>query len=116
MNYLSLFCKDLQKILKPIYELTRKEIPFYWSELHQKAFSEVKEMLVKPPILHLSGPTGRFILYCDTSKTHTGSSLWQVQDGKPRLLGYASKSLPEACKNYGVTELEMTGLAINIHL
>ena len=116
VNYLSLFCKDLQKILKPIYELTRKEIPFHWSEIHQKAFTEVKEMLVKPPILHLPRPTGRFILYCDTSKTHTGSSLWQVQDGKPRLLGYASKSLPEACKNYSVTELEMTGLAINIHL
>ena len=116
VNYLSLFCKDLQKILKPIYELTRKEIPFHWSELHQKAFVEVKEMLVKPPILHLPRPTGRFILYCDTSKTHTGISLWQVQDGKPRLLGYASKSLPQACKNYSVTELEMTGLDINIHL
>ena len=48
VNYLSLFCKDLQKILKPIYELTRKEMPFHWSELHQKAFVEVKEMLVKP--------------------------------------------------------------------
>ena len=116
VNYLSLFCKDLQKILKPIYELTRKEMPFHWSELHQRAFVDVKEMLVKPPILHLPRPTGRFILYCDTSKTHTGSSLWQVQDGKPRLLGYASKSLPEACKNYSVTELEMTGLARNIHL
>ena len=116
VNYLSLFCKDLQKILKPIYELTRKELLFHWSELHQKAFVDVKKMLVKPPILHLPRPTGRFILYCDTSKTHTGSSLWQVQDGKPRLLGYASKSLPEACKNYSVTELEMTGLAINIHL
>ena len=39
-----------------------------------------------------------------------------MQDGKPRLLGYASKSLPDACKNYSITELEMTGLAINIHL
>ena len=29
---------------------------------------------------------------------------------------YASKSLPDACKNYSVTELEMTGLVINIHL
>ena len=116
VNYLSLFCKDLQKILKPIYELTKKEMPFLWSGLHQKAFAEVKELLIKPPVLHLPRPVGRFILYCDTSKTHTGSSLWQVQDGKPRLLGYASKSLPEACKNYSVTELEMTGLAINIHL
>ena len=38
---------------------------------------------------------------------HTGSSLWQMQDGKPRLLGYASKSLPDACQNYSVTELEI---------
>ena len=44
------------------------------------------------------------------------SSLWQIQDGKPRLLGSATKSLPEACQNYSVTELEMTGLALNIHL
>ena len=55
-------------------------------------------------------------MYCDTSKTHTDSSLWQIQDSKPRLLGYASKFLPEACKNYSVRELEMTGLALNIHL
>ena len=100
VNYLSLFCKDLQKILKPIYEVTRKTIPFYWSEVHQKAFEEIKELLIKLPVLHLPRPGGRFILYCDTSKTHNGSSLWQI-------LGYASKSLPE---------LEMTGLAINIHL
>ena len=32
-----------------------------------------------------------------------------MQDGKPRLLGYASKSLPNACQNYSITELEMTG-------
>ena len=74
VNYLSLFCKDLQKILKPIYELTRKEQPFIWTEFHQKAFDHVKELLVKPPVLHLPRPGGRFILYCDTSKTHTGSS------------------------------------------
>ena len=91
-------------------------MPFYWSEVHQKAFEEIKELLMKPPVLHLPRPGGRFILYCDTSKTHTGSSLWQIQDGKPRLLGYASKSLLEACQNYSVTELEMTCLAINIHL
>ena len=103
VNHLSLFCKDLQKTLKPIYELTRKEMPFYWTEFHQKAFEQVKELLIKPPVLYLPRPGGRFILYCDTSKTHTGSSLWQMQDGNPRLLGYASKSLPDACKNYSIT-------------
>ena len=82
----------------------------------RKLLSKSKNCFIKPPVLHLARSGGRFILYCDTSKTHTGSSLWQMQDGKPRLLGYASKSLPDACKNYSVTELEMTGLVINIHL
>ena len=36
VNYLSLFCKDLQKILKPIYELTRKTTPFYWQKFFRK--------------------------------------------------------------------------------
>ena len=91
-------------------------MPFYLGRSSSEAFEEIKELLTKSPVLHLPKPGGRFILYCDTSKTHTGSSLWQIQNGKPRLLGCASKSLPDACKNYSVTELEMTGLALNIHL
>ena len=91
-------------------------MPSHWTECHQKAFEEINDLLIKPPILHLPRPLGTFILYCDLFKTHTGISLWQIQDRKPRLLGYASKSLPDACSNYSVTELEMTDLAINIHL
>ena len=55
-------------------------------------------------------------MYSDTSVEGTGSSLWQVQEGKARLLGYASKTLPEACSRYSVTELEMTGLLVNMNL
>ena len=37
VNYLSLFCPDLQKLLKPIVELTRKGRPFiYTRELSEK--------------------------------------------------------------------------------
>ena len=93
-----------------------RTMPFYWAEVHQKAFEEMKELLIKPPVLHIPRLGGRFILYYDTSKTHTDSSLWQIQDGKPRLVGYPSKSLPETCKNYSVMELELTDLALNIHL
>ena len=40
--------------------------------------------------------------------------LYQIQNGKPKLIAYASKSLPEAAKSYSITELELCGLAINI--
>ena len=102
--------------MKPIYDLTKKGRPFLWQEEQQRAFDIIKERMLNPPILHLPKPGGRYILYCDSSRTHTGSSLWQIQEGKPRLTGYASKSLPAPALNYSVTELEMTGMAVNIHL
>ena len=55
-----------------------------------------------------------FQLYSDTSKYATGSALYQIQNGKPKLIAYASKRLPEAVHNYSITELELCGLAINI--
>ena len=116
VNYLSLFCPDLQKLLKLIVELTRKGRPFMWEEAQEKAFNEVKLRLKNPPVLHLPRAEGRFILYSDTSTEGTGSSLWQIQEGKPKLIGYASKTLPEACSRYSVTELEMTGLLVNMNL
>ena len=111
-----MFCPDLQKFLKPIVELTRKGRPFIWGEAQEKAFREVKLRLTNPPVLHLPKADGRCILYSDTSIEGTGSSLWQIQEGKPRLIGYASKTLPEACSRYSVTELEMTGLLVNMNL
>ena len=104
VNYLSLFCPDLQTLLRPIVELTRKGRPFIWGDTQEKAFREVKLRLTNPPVLHLPKAEGRFILYSDTSIEGTGSSLWQIQEGKPRLIGYASKTLPEACSRCNVTE------------
>ena len=57
---------------------------------------------------------GRFHLYSDTSKYVTRSTLYQIQGGKPKLITYASKGLPEAARNYSITELELCVLTINI--
>ena len=114
VNFLSMFCPELQKLLKPIYDLTRKGRPFNWGKEQQESFDEIKCRLIKPPVLHMPNKTGRFHLYSDTSKFATGSTLYQIQNGKPKLIAYASKRLPEAAKSYSITELELCGLAINI--
>ena len=44
----------------------------------------------------------------------TGSTLYQLQNGKCKLITYAGKRLSEAAKTYSITELELCGLAINI--
>ena len=114
VNFVSLFCPELQKLLKPIYDLTRKGRQFLWEKEQQQAFDEIKCRLQRPPVLHLPNRHGHFQLYSDTSKFATGSALYQIQNGHPRLIAYASKRMPEAAKNYSITELEMCGLAMNI--
>ena len=114
INFVSLFCPKLPKLLKPIYDLTRKGRQFLWEKEQQQAFDEIKCRLQRPPVLHLPGRHGHFQLYSDTSKFATGSVLYQIQNGQPRLIAYASKRIPEAAKNYSITELEMCGLAMNI--
>ena len=83
VNFLSMHCLKLQKLLKPIYDLTRKGRQFIWEKEQQKAFEEIKHRLIRPPVLHLPSSTGRFHLYSDTSKFVMGNALCQIQNGKP---------------------------------
>ena len=114
VNFVSMFCPELQKLLKPIYDLTKKSKPFLWGKEQKDAFEETKSRIQNPPVLIMPNRKGRFILYSDTSKLATGSMLYQFQDGKSRLIAYVSKRMPKAAKKYSITELEMCGLAINI--
>ena len=115
VNFLSMFYPELQKLLKPIYDLTRKVRPFVWGKEWQDSFEEIKCRLIKPPVFHMPNATGRFHLYSDTCKFATGSALYKIQNGKSKLITYATKRLPEVARNYSITELEpCCGLAINI--
>ena len=77
-------------------------------------FEQIKKRLVHAPVLHMPNRQGRFHLYSDTTKFAAGSALYQIQDGKLKLIAYASKRLPEAVRSYSITELELCSLAFNI--
>ena len=96
------------------YDLTRRGRQFLWEKEQQQAFDEIKHRIQRLPVLHLPDRHGRFQLYSNTSKFTTGDALYQIQNEQPKLIAYASKRMPEAAKNYSITELEMCGLAMNI--
>ena len=110
-----LFCPELQKLLKPICDWTRKGRQFIWGK-EQVAFEEIKCRLIKRPVLHLPDSKGRFHLYSDISKFATESAFYQIQNEKPKLIAYAKYKTrsPETARNYSITELEMCDLAISI--
>ena len=81
VNFVSVFCPDLQKLLKPIYDLTTKGRQFVWGREQQDAFEEIKQRLQKPPVLYMPDKIGRFQLYSDTRKYARGSALYKIQNG-----------------------------------
>ena len=58
VNFVSIFCPELQKHLKPIYDITRKGRQFIWGEEQQNAFEEIKGRLKRPPVLQLPDRQG----------------------------------------------------------
>ena len=68
------------------------------------SFGGDKKRLVKAPVLHMPNHEGMFHLYSDMSKVAAGSALYQIQNGKLRLIAYISKRLPEAVRSYSITE------------
>ena len=114
VNYLSMFLKDLQTKLIPIYHLTKKGVPFHWGELQQKAFEQIKKDLTEAPVLAMPNSEGHMVLVSDTSKIACGSALYQEQKKKYRLIAYLSKKLPLSAQRYSISELELTGIYANV--
>ena len=75
---------------------------------------EIKNKLLKPPILHVPDVRGKFQIFSDICKTAPGSPLSQIQNGIPKIIGCANKSLPLPGANYSSSKLELLGLCINI--
>ena len=115
VNFLSSFLPNLHRLLIPIYDLKKKAKKFKWTEEAEKAFNEIKRLLINPQILKAPTPDGLFRLESDTSREGVGGTLLQKQGDEWVVIGYHSKRLPKSAKNLGVAELELTGLLVNIH-
>ena len=81
----------------------------------KKTFNDIKQLLINPPVLKAPTPDGLFHLESDTSQEGVGGTLLQKQGNEWVVIGYHSKRLPQSAKNFGITELELTGLLVNIH-
>ena len=60
VNFLSSFLSNLRCLLIPIYDLQKKSKKFKWTQEAEKAFKEIKELLVSPPVLRALTLKGLF--------------------------------------------------------
>ena len=115
VNFLSSFLPNLCRLLIPIYDLQKKAKKFKWTEEAEKAFNEIRKLLINPPVLKAPTLDGLLRLESDTSREGVGGTLLLKQGDKWVVIGYHSKRLPKSAKNFGITELELTELLVNIH-
>ena len=94
VNFLSSFLPNLRWLLIPLYDLQKKAKIFKWMDEAEKAFNEIKELLVGPPVLRAPTPDGLFRLESDTLREGVGGTLLQKQGDEWVVIGYHSKILP----------------------
>lgn len=110
-SYYRRFISSFSKIAAPLFELTRKDTPYEWSPECQTAFSSLKHALTEAPVLAYPRFDDGFLLETDASGAGLGAVLAQKQqDETVRPIAYASRTLQQHERNYGVTELEALGV------
>ena len=109
--YYRRFVPNFSRVAGPLHSLTKKDVPFDWSEECQRSFEELKVLLTTTPILCFPNFQRPFILDTDASGCGLGAVLAQEQDdGQVRPIAYASRTLQKHERNYGITELEGLGV------
>ena len=114
-SYNRKFVPYFAKVAGPLHALTKKEVPFLWTPKCQSAFVELKRLLTHSPVLSFPDFAEPFILETDASGACLGAVLAQKQEyGTVRPIAYASRSLQQHEKNYGITELEGLGVVLAV--
>ena len=124
-SYYRRFIKDFAKIARPLNGILaevhkqypkdrhhgeRKELGDLWTRDCQMAFEDLRIALTRAPVLGYADYSKEFILEVDASNTGLGAVLSQVQDGRQRVIAYASRTLrvsEKTAENYSSFKLEL---------
>ena len=107
-SYYRRYVKNFATLVRPMVELTKKGKKFIWDEACEQSFKGLKEALVGTEVMgYPLNNSGEFILDLDASDVGIGGIIHQVQNGRERVIAYASRALNKAEKNYCINEKEL---------
>ena len=139
LGYYRRYIENFSRIAKPIYDLlktnvsaqnpkvqssktkTKKPLKKFqvpsktaviWEEQHKKALNFLIDCLTSPPVMAYPDFSLPFILHTDASEEGLGAVLYQKQNGKMRVIGYASRTLNPAERKYHLHSGKLEFLAL----
>jgi hypothetical protein len=108
------FIPNYSKLARPLIELTKKAVSFYWGPLQHAAFENLKTLMCRKPILKQPDYEAPFFLATDASAYGVGAVLSQEGETNPRTkkptqhpIAYYSSTFIPAERNYDIYEREL---------
>ena len=114
-GYYRKFIQGYAKVARPLFGLiggkrgTRDPL-FVWTDECGVAFQTLISKLTSAPILAYADYDLPFVIQTDASLEGLGAVLTQQQDGRERVVAYASRTLSSAEKKYPAHKLEFRAL------
>ena len=108
VNFYHRFIPKIASIMAPLYSvLAGRPKELTWGPAQADAFQRAKESLIASSLLAFPVPGQPFILTTDASDVAMGAVLEQRINGHPRPLGFFSRKLLKAERNYSTFDREL---------
>lgn len=111
-SYYRSYIKGFAAIAEPLTECLRRGVALEKTPRRVEAFEKLKASLLSAPILAVprDDPECRYVIDTDASNHSAGAVCQQWQDGKLRVIEYASRAFSRAERSYCSTRREMSAL------
>jgi hypothetical protein len=112
INFYRQFIADFSLHAHPLFDLTKKDIPFIWGTPEDFAFKELKRMVMSALVLVMLDIEQPYRVEADGSGFATGAVLSQLcrEDEKWHPVAFQSKSLSAVERNYEIRNTEMLAI------
>jgi hypothetical protein len=111
VNFYRRFMQGYGKMSTPLTDLTRATKIFDWTDQCQKAFEEIRDNMLKEPILSMPDSELPWIVETDASDYALGATASQMHaDGRLHPVAYFSKKLHGPELNYQIHDKELMAI------
>ena len=102
VGYYRKFIRNFAKIAM----LTQMDVKFEWKEIHQDAFTKLKEAIIQAPILRYPDTTKPYIVYMDTSDDACRAQLSQIHNRTEFPVAFLSHTFTDTQRRWSTPEQE----------
>ena len=107
-NYLAKFASHLSDVTAPMRGQLKRDSEFVWDMQQETAFTKMKDIVTRSPVLAFYDPKKELTLQVDASEKATSVTL--MQEG--RSIEHMSRALDESKHNWATIEREMLAIIL----